>query len=428
MVLFFLHFPLIDYKLFAIIIKHNKVGIVVKAKVILILISILTLVFNINTVKAENFNLSSDAAIIRSENQILYAKNETKKTQIASLTKIMTAIVVLENTDDLNKKVVIKKSDLDNLLLNDLAYAGFFANESVTIRDLLYGLMLPSGADAAYTLARVTGGSEASFVDMMNEKADELGLTSTHFSNPVGLDDAKNYSTAEEVSKMFNYALSIKAFKKIVTTDSYQTSNLNHTFTNHIRKNAIVGDYLEGGKTGTTDKAGLCLASFAYDKGEKLISVTLNAPLDYISKPQYTDTKTLLSYYIENYDTQKIVSKGDKAISLSTKYALSDFVNFYITKNKYLYLPNGFNPNKLKYEYSGIEELTTDMKKGIKLGKLNVTYNDKIVYTQEIRLGQKLSFNYKKYIKEHLMFVLTFIFVVFIIFLSLITKKRFKKA
>ena len=396
-------------------------------KKILIIISMLILFLSINTARAESFNLASEAAIVRSENQVLYAKNETKKVQIASLTKIMTAIVVLENTEDLNKKVVVKKSDIDNLDSHDLAAAGFFANESATIRDLLYGLMLPSGADAAYTLARVTGGTQASFVDMMNEKAQDLGLTNTHFSNPVGLDDEKNYSTAEEVSKMFNYALSIKGFEKIVTTDIYQTSNLNHTFTNHIRKNGIVGDYLEGGKTGTTDKAGLCLASFAYDGDEKLIAITLSAPLDYASKPQYNDTKTLLSYYRDNYDSQRIVSKGDKAISLSTKYAVKDFVNFYITKNKYLYLPNGFNPNELKYEYSGIEELTTDMKKGIKLGVLNVTYNDKIVYTQEIRLGKKLVFNYKKYIKDHFTAVLVFILCMLSIILGLVTRKKFKK-
>ena len=371
-------------------------------KLIIIICSIL---ISIN-VYAKDFNINSNYAILLEGDNVLYEKNSDTKVPIASLTKIMTALVVIENAGDLNKAVTIKKSDFALVDSHDLATASLKEGETLTITDLLYGLMLPSGADAAEALARSVVPNEKEFINLMNKTAEKLELRNTHFSNPVGYDDSNNYSTARDVSSLLNYALENVIFKKIVTTDSYITTNKLHTYNSHIRKNALVGNYLEGGKTGTTNKAGLCLASFAYDKTTKLTLVTLGAPLDYENKPQYMDAKTLYSYYIDNYDKQRIVRTDEKVLSLSVSNSVNDYIDFYTLKDKYLYLPNDFNRSELKYVYTGIKRLDPSFRKGEKLGHLTVLYKDEKIYSEDVYLEDNIKFSYITYIKNNIKYLI----------------------
>ena len=147
----------------------------------------------------------------------------------------MTAVIVLEKASDLDKKITLTNNDFKGLIEEDLVTSGFMANETVTYRDLLYGLLIKSGADCAKGLVNNIA-SEEEFVSFMNEKAKELKLKNTSFSNPIGLDNEKNYSTATDVSKLFMYALKNDDFKKILTADSYRTSNGHLTIKNNIRK------------------------------------------------------------------------------------------------------------------------------------------------------------------------------------------------
>ncbi len=392
-------------------------------KKLIIIISLFLLSIN---VYAKDFNINSSSAIVLADDKILYQKESDKVTKIASLTKIMTAVVTIENTDDLNKKVTITKDDVKDILALDLASASLKEGDVVSINDLLYGLMLPSGGDAAYALARVVGGTKENFVSMMNKTAEKLALEHTHFTNPVGFDEQNNFSTARDLSTLFSYALENDTFKKIVTTDTYLASDNYHTYTSHIRKNSLVGDYLEGGKTGTTNDAGLCLASFAYDKGVRLMVITLNAPLDYASKPQYADAKTIYSYYINNYDLQKVVKTNEKVLSLSVSNAVKEFMDFHPVKDKYLYLPNDFNKEDLRYEYSGMKKLDSKIKKGDKIGHLNILYKGEKIYSENVYLEDNIKFSYIVFMKNHIVYVMGLIIFTTLLFIVRKIKKTTK--
>ncbi len=230
---------------------------------------------------------SSNAILVRLDNQkVLLEKNSKQKVFPASLTKIMTAIVAIEKLPDLKKSIVLPNSMFRELYKADASMAGFTANERVRAIDLLYGVMLPSGGECCIGLAEHIAGSEKEFVEIMNQKAAELGMRNTHFTNTTGLHDDKHYTTVKDLSILLSYALKNNTFKKVFTASHYSTPPTNvHsggiTFDSTLFKNlenpAIDGGRILGGKTGYTNEAGLCLASLAQKDGREYILVTAGA-------------------------------------------------------------------------------------------------------------------------------------------------------
>lgn len=212
----------------------------------------------------------------------------------ASMTKLMTALVALENLPDLDETLTVPEDIFEELTAQDASVAGFNPYEQPTVRDLLYGVLLPSGADACETLARAVGGSDEGFVAMMNQKAEELGLTNTHFENCTGLRDDNHYSTCRDIAVLLNECLKSDTFREIVTTEVYTTAatsshpegitlydTMLHRFTSYDMSTTLEnGAVIEGGKTGFTDEAGQCLASFAKYGDEEYILVTAEAMTD----------------------------------------------------------------------------------------------------------------------------------------------------
>lgn len=385
-------------------------------KLLKITITLLFL-FAIN-IKAQELNIQSKNAILYNltDNEILYEKNINEKIQIASLTKIMTALVTLENIDDINKQVIITKEDLKGLNELNLVTAGFTEGEVVTYKDLLYGLMLPSGADAANALKRNVSNN---FIELMNKKSNELNLSNTHFNNPIGLDDENNYSSLEDLLIIFKEALKNNEFKNIITTKEYTTTDGKLTFKSTIQKNAkkyeIEVPYIEGGKTGTTDGAGLCLASIAKDENIKLILITAGAPYDKIAPHHIEDAKTIYDYYINNYNNQKIVDKRKYFKKLKTKYAQEDYIKIYPERDIIKYLPDDYNKKDISYKYKG-KQIIKYNDKG-KVGTLKIYYKDKLLDTQEIKIKKKLKFSLTKYIKENILIISSIIVIPIIIIL-----------
>ncbi len=376
------------------------------------------------TIDVKALDIKSNNAILynTNNNEVLYQKNEDDKVQIASLTKIMTALITLENIKDVNEKVTLTKEDFKGLLEENLVTAGFIPNETVTYNDLLYGLLLPSGADAAKALARLVAGTEENFIKKMNDKAKKLNLKNTNFSNVIGLDDENNYSTAKDVATLFNYALKNKNFKEIITTETYKTANNRLSFKNKIRKNQLVGDYILGGKTGTTDGAGLCLASIAQADDANFLLVTLGAPYDKKGNHSLEDASTIYKYYKENYSYQTIWNEKDTILTLKTKYIKKEKINFKAKNNFKAYLPNNIKKEDIKYEYKGIKLLTPNLKKGKQLGTLAVYYKDKLLKKEKIYLEEKLNLSILKVIEAHK--IITSIVVIFIILILFIILKR----
>ncbi len=368
-----------------------------------------------------DFGLQSNNAILYDEDKIIYEKNSDEKIQIASLTKIMTAIVTLDNIDNLDEKVVITNSDLKGLAEKNLVTAGFKTGDTVTYRDLLYGLLLPSGADAAKALSRLVGGSEEKFIKLMNEKAKELSLKNTHFTNPIGLDDENNYSTINDVYTMFRYGLENNDFKEIITSKNYTSTN-GLTFYSSVLKSK--NDYILGGKTGTTDGAGLCLASFADVKGEELILITAGAPYDKLGLHHLEDADYVYNYIADNYNNYSIVSKGDKILTLNTVYAKNDKVDFYADKDIDAFLPNNYDKEKITYKYAGIEEVTTNQEKGEKIGTLSIYYDNDLIESIDILLTEKQEFSITKYLWAHKFIVFG---IILLIVLIIFIKRCFKR-
>ena len=220
----------------------------------------------------------------------VYQKNTTKQHEIASITKIMTAILAIENCD-LDDEVTISstaaKTSYSHILLTE--------NEKVTVKNLLYAAMLPSSNGAARALGEHVAGSQSDFAKLMNEKAKELGCTNTHFVNCHGLHHKDHYSTAHDVALILAYAYQNSTFRKIIGTTSYTYQNVDGTYTCPLASTnkLLTMSGVEGGKTGFTDEAGKCYAGVFSYKGEHYVTVTLGCKT---SKKRWHDAKHLISY------------------------------------------------------------------------------------------------------------------------------------
>lgn len=252
----------------------------------------------------------SDTALLMSiDGEELYSKNGEEQIYPASLTKIMTAIIALENINYLDESVVIPGDIFEYIESEGAATAGFSAYESVTYRDLLYGALLSSGAECCLTLAAYLGGSEEMFVQMMNEKAAELGMENTHFTNVIGLHNYEHYSTAEDIAKLLIYALDNDEFREIFTSQSYYTETdyqpygvtLSSTMFSELDSEYFIGGVFLGGKTGYTSEAGYCLASLARVNGKEYILITAGAESsDYMGSLRITDAVNIYETLAEN--------------------------------------------------------------------------------------------------------------------------------
>lgn len=213
---------------------------------------------------------------------VINQKNPQKKIAIASLTKIMTALCVIEEAENLDQRTVVPEEIFFELQKNNLAVAGLQPGEEISYRELLYGILLPSGADATLTAVLSLSESEEAFVFLMNKKATDLGMAQTHFSNTVGLDASDHYSTTGDLAILLDYALDNAAFYQVFTSLTYQGQPTNlhpegNSFTSSLISRgeslALSNGQIIGGKTGYTKKAGLCLASLAEINGEEYLLI-----------------------------------------------------------------------------------------------------------------------------------------------------------
>ena len=247
-------------------------------------------------------SVSVDSASVKSKNalliclnnnDILFDKKSTERAYPASITKAMTVLVALEQFNNYNDTLVITQETYDYLAAQDASMAKLPIGEEITVQDLIYGTFMPSGAEAAVTLAIGAAGSEKNYVDLMNKKAAELGMKNTNFTNVTGLHHDEQYTTCQDIAILLKAALKNDMFKKIFTTQTYTTKSY-RGYPNGLTFVSTVFSFLDGrqpdnsitilgGKTGYTSKAGLCLASLASssDSPNEYILITLGAPGNY---------------------------------------------------------------------------------------------------------------------------------------------------
>ena len=373
-----------------------------------------SLFFFCYSVYAENFDITGEYVSLYNMNEdiLLYSKNDTKKTSIASLTKMMTTLVAIEEINDLDEIVTIKERDFDGTV--GYSKAGFKVGDKVTYRDLLYGIILPSGADAVNAVVNNTLGYDK-FIKKMNETAKKIGMNDTSYANPVGKDDENNYSTSSDLAKLLKYALKNETFKTIFTTKSYKTSNgINLESTVNSYKNILNTDEIKGAKSGFTKDAGRCLASITTLNNVDYLLVVINSsttnPYNAVK-----DTITIYDYYNNNYGYKNIIN--DDTFIKEIPIDLSKEKTYKITGSEDIekYLKNN---TEVTYEYVGSDKITFNTKKGSKLGFVNIYDGDVLLATSNVYLENNIEY-YP---------IITYIMIgIAVIFVLLIIKKINKK-
>ena len=369
------------------------------------------------SVYAEEFDITGEYVTLynMNEDMLIYSKNDTKKTSIASLTKMMTTLVAIENIDDLEKVITIKERDFDGTV--GYSKAGFSVGDKVTYLDLLYGIILPSGADAVNAIVNNTLGYN-SFIKKMNETAKKIGMNDTSFANPIGKDDENNYSTSSDIAKLLKYALKNETFKKVFTTKSYKTSNgINLESTVNSYKSILNTSEILGAKSGFTKNAGRCLASITTLNGVDYLLVVINYSTSSPSNA-VKDTITIYDYYSSNYGYKNILN--DDTFIKEIPVDLSKEKTYKITGNEDVnkYLKNG---DEVTYEYVGSDKITFNTKKGSKLGVVNIYNGDELIATSNVYLENNIEYY------PIVTYVLIFIGVIFILLIIRKSKKNHRR-
>ncbi len=333
--------------------------------------------------------LNSRAAIVidRNSKTILFGKNENEKRKMASTTKIMTAILVIEHSD-LSQLVSVSSKAAGT----GGSRLGLHTDDKISIENLLYGLLLCSGNDAAVALAETIAGDLPNFAQLMNSKASELGLVSTHFITPHGLDNDEHYTTAYELALIADYALQNDTFRKIVGSQSH-TIVINNYPKNISNTNELLG-YLEGVygiKTGFTNGANRCLVTSVKRGNIDIICVVLGADT---KKDRTKDSISLINYIYNNFESinikEKILSEFNNwklcnNASFNVEKGISNNLNIVLEDLNFEYLPikrSEFD-NCCIYIYCDNNFQTPLLKDSI-IGYLTVSINDKNIISLNI--------------------------------------------
>lgn len=345
-------------------------------KTIIFFISFLILPLNI-------LALSANKAVVMDLNsgRVLYSLNEKEPQLIASITKIMTCLITIMYSD-LDKTVVVDEDVLKAYGSSVYLEVG----EEIKLEDLLYGLMLRSGNDAAIAIAKTVAGSMENFVYLMNEYAKTIGMNNTHFVNAHGLDvnGVGNTSTAYDMALLTKVAMQNETFAKIFSTKNYKaTSNLKEY--NWAGKNKLFSmyEYTTGGKTGYTEAARRTLVTTASRDNKNLVVVTLNDPND------FSDHKSLYETYFDKYNAVKVLDK--------TNFKVED--NYY--KNVSFYIKEDYYALVTKEEESNLKIDVTLYKydtiyNDIKVGEANVMLNDILLHKESIYIKKEENIQIEK--------------------------------
>lgn len=247
--------------------------------------------------KADGYQSNYIYVLERDTQKVVLEKRAEHKAYPASLAKMMTTIVALENIDDLSAIAPIDVETYKQMVDSGASMAGFYGKETTTYRDLLYGTMLASGGEAANSLAINISGNIEDFVVLMNQKANELGMKDTHFTNVEGLHNRKQVTTARDMAVLLDYCLQNGDFRAIFTKPQFtSTATVDHpngvvitsTVLSKIPDQTGLDFEIIGGKSGTTIKAGQCWAVLGTKNGKEYISIVMGAEIEDIHSPDYT--------------------------------------------------------------------------------------------------------------------------------------------
>ncbi len=335
--------------------------------------------------------------------EILFEKNIDEKVYPASITKIMTALIMLESDKfDPDAKVKINQACLDKVLGTGLSVSLLEEGEEITQLDLLYTVLLSSYGDCTYLAAEIFGGDYDNFVKMMNDKVKELGLTGTHYSNPVGLHEEETYTTARDTYILTKHALKHELFKTVTSQSRYHFETAKGTERNLSTTNFLLDkntnywyQYAGGVKTGFTDAAGRCLVSTASYNNYNYMCILFGCTNSTQRRYDFLETKELYRWAFNNF-SYKEVANSDEPVSeipvdLSSE---TDFVSLYFKEPFVTILPNGADQSTLVPKTKLIaESVDAPIKKGDVLGKAEIYYAEKLIGEVDLVAGNNVERN-----------------------------------
>ena len=359
-------------------------------KILLILIFIFFIIGGINFSFADeqnnvpSINAASAILIDNRTNKVLYSKNEDTKMFPASTTKIMTAIITLENCS-LDEQATASFDAVN--IPEGYATADIKIGETFTVEQLLEMLLVHSANDAANVLAEHVGGSLESFVSIMNTKANELGLTNTHFTNAYGLQDDNHYTTARDLATIMKYCLQNEDFRRIcgLASCAIPATNMSEPRTYSSTNQLVIAGnnnyypYVTTGKTGFTSDAKHCLVSSAYNNDLELICVVLG------SEDNFGDTRAIYNYAYSTYSIKDIVKENDTVTTISVKNASYNTKNLDLVVSEDIpaLVSNSVDINSIEPQISLKENIEAPIEKGSVLGR--VTYSvEGVNYTTDL--------------------------------------------
>ncbi len=406
----------------------------------------------------ESLDLYSDCLLLVSADngEVIFEKNAGKQTPPASLTKIVTAIVVLENCKDLNAVVTVPESCIKELDGTGSSLGGLKAGENVTVYNLLASLLIQSANEAATTLADyISGGDRAKFIKMMNDVSAKLSCINSNFTNPHGLHDENQYVTAEDMAKFILHAMEFPAFAEITGKTSYKlpATNLqderNVLNTNYLLNSAYKDyycRYVKSGKTGSTSDAGRCVVVTASKDGYNYVAVSLNSVFEDVDgdgvneNGAFLDTKEMLEWAFKNIELVAISDTTQIVGQVPVKYAKStDVLTLLPSEAVYSLVPVGTDSGSLLVEpikETVPEYVKAPVKKGDVICKAKVLYAGNVIKEIDLVASMDLKWGFftsigtvAKSIFSNPVFILIAVAVIVaLIILVFIKRKRDKAA
>lgn len=405
------------------------------------------------------FEVFSDTAILisRDTGTVVYEKNPDKKTYPASLTKIMTAIVALEQVQDLEGTVVTAPGYIfDEFYGISVSNADIGRGEDVRMIDLLYALIVPSACEAASIIADYVGnGDIQTFVDMMNEKAKQLGAVNTTFMNAHGLYHPEQVTTSRDMAIITEYAMSFPVFEKICGTSTYEMPVTNkHDATRYITHTNVMMSKLRGGeayyyepirgvKTGSIDEVGKNLVSTATLNGYNYLLVTMGASAkdaNGVALPRGTnrsfdDAKAIYNWAFANFSEQKVIKENEVVDEVPVKLASErDYVTLVARQDVSSLLPNDVQPTAIQKTRTLAENVVAPVKKGTVLGRMELKLADAVIATVDLVAANDVERNEMLYwlniAKDYLMkpqVIVLLLILIILFFLYIALTLRYKQ-
>lgn len=385
-------------------------------KIVLFILCFFTFIINVFALDDPTLYSKNYCLYDLTDDKMIYEKNIQERTNIASLTKIMTTITAIEKINNLDDYVTITSEMLSNIKY-DASLAGLKIGDKLTYKDLLYASILPSGADATQALAYSLSGSINNFVNDMNTLAKKIGMESSNFVNVTGLDIDNHYSTVNDLLKMLQYALKNETFKTIYTTKSYTLSNglvVDATVKKYNNLMKLDISRIIGSKTGYTNKAGLCISSIFESNNHEFIFISTNAEFIYGNYYNLKDNLNIINFMDKNYNNQTTVKSTDIIKTIPVNFSNIPKYDVHLSKDALTYLPNDYNKDDIKVNYNGKTSITF-LDNNKQIGKVTITYKDNPIYEEDILL-KDVKINFYLLVIINLLIVLFIFKIVKVIF------------